>query len=227
MKHFKPTKMLLASAVLGLAVSSPVHADLFAYAKTTLDNFVILGSDGNPLDYGGTDLLGDFTQISVTSSTDMVGVLTGTPGFNFNQPPVAGQDNDFPASCLSTTGDCNILTENTFNNPPAALLSGAQGKDYITADQIEIGSPIENTPGFPAAADATIGSIAVGSLSATTASGSANVNNELSGTFTFELTQDQGVTFEGDVNSYLEAFASAGELSPGSAAASSLTLLSL
>jgi len=203
-------KTLLASTVLGLVVTGTAHADMFAYAKTHLTNFVILGSDGNPLDYDT-----DFGTISFTSSADMDGSLGGG-SYNYNVPN-STSGTDFAVDCL---GDCPVLTENKFNDTAwAPLLTGAQGLDYVTSDQLEAGSPLANAPNFNPTAGADIGAITVGSLSATSQTGSANVNNGLEATWTFTLNQDTGGTFAGNVETYLEAFASSGEDAPGKASA--------
>jgi hypothetical protein len=207
------TSALVAGAILGLSVTGPSYADLFSYAKTHLTDFVILGSDGQPLDY-----VTDFNTINYTGSSDMEGTLTGTGGFTYSTPNTTTGE-DFPVSCLSTTGDCPVLTENSFNDNPDPLITGPQGTDYITADQLESGSPLNSTPNFDPVAGADIGSIAIGSLSTTAADGSANVNNALEASFTFTLAQDTGATFTGNVESYLEAFSSADELFPGKASA--------
>lgn len=212
MNMFK-TKTLLASAVFGLAISAgPAQADLFATSKLVIDNFLVLGSDGNVLDYDT-----DFTSLSFTNSADMDGSLTGTAGFNYSEPNSTG-DIDFPdggVNCLSTTGDCNpIAPDNSF-----PFMTGPQGTDFVAADQKLVGTPILNLPGFTQlGVDAN--QAAYGNLSTTVAEGSANVNNALESNWTFSLAQATGMTFTGDITTYLEAFASAGELAPGKASAS-------
>ncbi|GAB5450562.1 MAG: hypothetical protein Hals2KO_08900 [Halioglobus sp.] len=208
LNQFKRTAIAgVATATLGMTLATPAQADLFAYAKLLLEDFTILGSDGELLDAGPG---GDFSFLSFTSSGDMNGDLTGTGGFSFSVPSTGG-DIDFPSSCLSVTGDCNPLAENAL-----PFLTGAQGADYVAADQIQVGSPIL---GLGLASPANVGALAVGSLSTTSGAGSANANNGLEASWQFSLTQDTGITFEGDISVYLEAFASAGELSPGKASA--------
>lgn len=212
------TRTLLATAMLGLAVSAgPVQADLFATAKLTIDNFVVLGSDGNVL-----DRTADFTSLSFTNSADYDGSLTGTAGFGLSIPNNQA-DIDFPAACLSTTGDCNpILPENSF-----PFLTGPQGTDFVAADQQLAGSPIDNLPGFDPVAGVSANQAAYANLSATVAEGSANANNGLESNWTFSLAQPTGMTFVGDITTYLEAFASAGELAPGKASASTTFAISI
>lgn len=195
----------VASTALSLTLAAPASADMFAYSKLLIEDFLILGSDGNVLDAST-----DFASLAYTSSADYDGALTGTAGFSQAEPN--GADIDFVTRCLSTTGDCSPLTENNFE-----FLTGAQGKDYVAADQMQVGSPIDNLPGFALGAD--IGQVAVGSLSATAAKGSANVNNGLEAKWEFSLAQAQGITFEGEITAYMEAFAGAGELFPGKASA--------
>lgn len=217
MNKFK-TRTLLAGAVLGMAMAAgPAQAELFAYSKLDVTNFQILGSNGNVLDY-----VNDFNSIAFTSSADMDGVLTGTGGFNFNTAnSVTGID--FPTSCLSTTGNCNPLApDNSF-----PFLTGPQGTDFVAADQEQTGSPLANTPNFPAAPGANVGQIAAGNLANTSAAGSANVNNGLEASWTFTLAQVGGITFTGAVDTYIEAFISAGELFPGKAAAGTTFIISI
>ena len=217
MKMNLKSKALMAGAVGALMslTAVPSHADMFAISKLTVFNFVILGSDGAPLDANT-----DFGELNFTSSADMEGSLTGTAGFGFNEPN--GDDIDFPSSCLSTTGDCNPLPENTF-----PYLSAPQFQDYVAADHLQVGSPIDNLAGFDPVAGADVGQEAVGSLSTTAAAGSANVNNGLEANWTFTLEQATGITFAGDFATYLEAFASAGELNPGKASAATTFEISI
>ena len=206
---FNVTKKTLATGVataaLGLSLAAPAQADMFAYAKLLLNDFTIFGSDGEIL-----DATTDFNSLSFTSTADMSGDLTGTAGFNFTDSTASGEI-DFPSSCLSTTGDCPQLAENAF-----PFLSGAQGNDFVSADQIQIGSPID---GIGLSTPATIGAIAAANLSTTNATGSAQANNGLEASWTFSLNQDQGISFSGSVELFLQAFASAGEDAPGSASA--------
>lgn len=204
----------VAAASLGMTLAAPAQADMFAYAKLVLDNFTILGSDGDPL-----DSVADFTQLNYTSTADMDGSLSGTPGFANAFATSNADDIDFATDCLTTTGDCSPLTENTF-----PFITGPQGLDYVAADQYQSGSPID---GLLPTTGATIGAIAVGSLSNTAATGSANANNGLQASWMFSLTQDQGITFEGDISVYLEAFSSADEVSPGSASAGTEFLVTI
>jgi hypothetical protein len=222
MNKFK-TRTLLTSAVLGLAVAAgPAQADLFAMSKLVIDNFVVLGSDGNILDYDTDFDDADGTNtLAFTNSSDMEGDLTGTAGFSFNVANSTG-DINFPVSCLSTTGNCNPIAPDDTN----PLLSGAQGIDFVAADQKLVGTPITNLPGFnQLGVDAN--QSAYGSLSATVAEGTANVNNGLESNWEFTLAQDQGITFQGDITTYLEAFASAGELFPGKASAGTTFIITI
>lgn len=204
----------VAAASLGMTLAAPAQADMFAYAKLVLNDFRILGSDGDPLDTAV-----DFGQLNYTSTADMDGSLTGTPGFANAFSTSNADDIDFATDCLTTTGDCSPLTENAF-----PFMTGPQGLDYVAADQYQSGSPID---GLLPTTGATIGAIAVGSLSATSATGSANANNGLQASWTFSLTQDQGITFAGDISVYLEAFSSADEISPGSASAGTEFLVTI
>jgi hypothetical protein len=210
----KKTIMAGAVGAVMAMTAAPSYADLTATAKLVIRDFTINGADGStPLDAS------DFASLSFTSSADMDGALTGTAGFGFNTPN-AQENIDFASSCVSTTGDCNPLPENGFPH-----ITGPQGSDFVAADQMQLGSPISNLPNFVAAAGANVGQQASGSLSTTNAEGTANVNNGLESSFIFSLLQEGTVTFAGNVETYLEAFASAGELSPGKAsAATSFTI---
>lgn len=190
-----------------LAFAAPSHANLMATSKLVVNNFLISNASGTPLDFS------DFSSMAYTSSANMSGSLSGTGGFGFSTPN--GFDIDFPSSCLSTTGDCNPLLENGFPH-----FTGEQTSDFIAADHTQVGAPISNLPGFQPAAGATIGQQATGSLSTTTAEGSAKVNNGIDLSYTFVLEQQGGITFSGNFITYLEAFAGAGELFSGNASAS-------
>lgn len=212
----KTLSLLVASAALGLAAAGPVQADLFATAYQSIENLEFLDSDGNILDRDT-----DFISLAFTSSADQDGTLTGTGGFNDSEPN--GGNIDFSSQCLSTTGDCPVLTE---NQQPPTLLTGPQGTDFVTADQYQEGAPIANldntidgTGDFNTGAD--ILSITTANLSTTTAEGSANVNNALEASWEFSLAGEGVITISADnVATYLEAFASAGEIFPGKASAS-------
>jgi hypothetical protein len=212
MKKFK-TRTLIASAVLGLAAAGSAQADLFATSYISLQNLQFQDSDGNILDADT-----DFNSIAFTSSADYDGVLSGQGSFGDNEPN--GGNIDFLAGCL---GDCPVLTE---NQQPPTLLTGPQGTDFVTADQYQWGAPITNldntidgTGDFTTGADVL--NITTANLSATAAEGSANVNNALEGNWTFSLTGAGVISITADdVSTYLEAFASAGEIFPGKASAS-------
>ena len=113
----------------------PSQADITATSKNLIFNFTISGSNGVTLDFS------DFSSLSVTTGASMSGDLTGTGGFSFAVP--SGVDIDFPSSCLSTTGNCNPLPENGFPH-----ITGAQGTDYVAADQFLVGVPFSNVPGY-------------------------------------------------------------------------------
>jgi hypothetical protein len=200
------TKALVVGTVV-LAIAAPSHANLMATSKLVVNNFLISNANGTPLDFS------DFSSLAYSGSANMSGVLSGTGGFGFSTSN--GSDIDFPSSCLSTTGDCNPLPENGFPH-----FTGEQTSDFIAADQTQVGAPISNLPGSQSAAGGNIGQQATGSLSTTTAGGSANVNNGIDLSYTFVLEQQGGITFSGDFITYLEAFASAGELFSGNASAS-------
>ncbi len=213
------TTTLLASAMLGLSVAGSVQADLFATSVITLDELLFNKSDGSTLDFD-TDFV-DGT-VTFTSSADMDGVLTGTGGYSFAEPN--GGDIDFPASCLSTTGDCPVIAENTI---PPLILSGPQGTDFVTSDQYQADAPIANLANevdFPdGSVDFGLGAdvvqVAYANLSTTTAEGSANVNNGFEANWEFSLVGADVISIEAGIVTYLEAFASAGEVFPGKASA--------
>jgi len=203
--RYKYTAILAAAMAI---IAMPSHADVTVTAKVLIDNFIIAGSDSlTPLDAST-----DFSQLAVTSGASMSGVLTGTGGFSFADPN--GINVDFPSSCLSTTGDCNPLPENGF-----PLISGAQAADYVAADQLLTGAPFNNVPGFDPVAGMSIAGQSSGSLSATAAAGSANVNNSVEASWVLVPAETGTITFSGNFAIYLEAFASAGELFPGKASA--------
>jgi hypothetical protein len=216
----KTLPLLIASVALGFAAAGPVQADLFATAYQSIENLQFQDSDGNILDADT-----DFNSIAFTSSADYDGVLSGQGSFGDNEPN--GGNIDFLAGCL---GDCPVLVE---NQQPPTLLTGPQGTDYVSGDQYQFGAPIANldnvldgTGDFTTGAD--ILSITTANLSATAAEGSANVNNALEGNWTFSLTGAGVISITADdVSTYLEAFASAGEIFPGKASASTSWTITL
>lgn len=195
---------IMVAAMVLFAMST--QADVTATSKMVISNITISKPNGSPLD------ISDFSSLGMTQKAGMSGALTGTGGFSF--PNNAGVDINLPSTCLSTTGDCNPLPENGFPH-----ITGAQGADYVAADQLLVGSPISNVPGLNPVAGMRIGSQSTGSLSVTAATGSANVSNSFEASWNLVLAAEGTVTFTGDYVSYLEAFASAGELSPGEASA--------
>ena len=211
------TRSLLATALFGLAtIAGTAQADMTATAYIDVTNFVILGSDNEALDFNTDFVSGSLT---FTSSADMDGTLTGTAGFSQSDPNSI-VNIDFAAECLGS--GCPVLAENTY-----PFITGAQGIDYVTADQSQIGSPIANLPGF-STLGANVGQGAYGSLTdPTTATGSANANNGLEANWQFSLAQDQGISFAGDFRTYLEAFAEAGEVFPGKASAATSFLITI
>ena len=211
---------LVTTTALGLAASGPALADLTAQSYISIQDLQFLDASGAILDADT-----DFDSLTFTSSADQDGALTGTAGFNDDEPN--GGDIDFTAKCLSTTGDCNVLNE---NQQPPTLITGPQGTDYVTADQFQGGAPIANLQnliddpsggtGFTTGAD--ILQIAQASLSTTTAEGTANVNNGLEANWEFSLTGGAAgeiTVSAANLSYYLEAFAEAGEIFPGKAAA--------
>jgi len=222
MKNLKTTT-LLACAMLGMGAAGSVQADLFATAYLSIENLEFLGSDGNILDAST-----DFNALAFTSSADYDGTLTGAGSFGDVEPN--GGNIDFTSQCLTTTGDCPVLVE---NQQPPTLISGPQGTDFVTADQYQDGAPIANldnvidgTGNFTTGAN--ILSITTANLSATEAEGSANVNNGLESSWTFSLAGAGAITIAADnLSVYLEAFASAGELFPGKASASTSFIITI
>lgn len=216
----KKTLSLFASMAIGLAAAGPLQADLTATAVLTLDNLLFLDSGGNILDFDN-----DFVEgtVTFTSSADMDGALTGTPGYTYNEPQ--GGDINFNMECLSTQGDCDIIAADDLT---PLIISGAQGLDYVTSDQYQVGAPIQNLPNmvddptggtiFTLGAD--IVQVAYASLSDTVAEGTADVNNGLEANWEFTLAAADSITLAADnVTAYLEAFASGDEIDPGKAAA--------
>jgi hypothetical protein len=85
-------------------------------------------------------------------------------------------------------------------------------------DQKEAGSPIANLSGFAGLAEVSSGSY-VG-LTAGDVEASATSNNNLNAKFTFVLNQDTGITFDFDVDAWLQVALTSDELFPGFATAS-------
>lgn len=207
MKHFKlKTAALLAATALSAVMVSPANAYVMAGSMVKMTNFVIQGSNGNTLDY-----VNDFSFLTFTSSADQSVGLTGFADISNagNMAPI-----DFAPICLGA--GCNpILPNNSFPKltaPPTPL-------NYAAADQEEGGAPISSLPGgFPTGATVANGSY-VG-IDTGSAVGSGNSNNNLNSSFVFSLNQDQGITFDFDVDAFLQSALTSDENFPSFATAS-------
>lgn len=215
MKLQSGKKRSLLAGIIGataIAAALPAQADLFAYSQLHIRNFQIISTET-----GQQISNNDLTGLAYTSSTDYDGTLIQFgDSFDREEPSFTG-DEDFPNACVGP--DCGTAEIIVDGNNAYTFLTGAQGLDYVGADQNQVGSPIADVPQFPGSTFADVGQLAVGSLSATEDQGSANVNNGLEASWDFVLAQSQGITFTGLADVYIEAFASAGELADGKASA--------
>lgn len=198
---FKSKKTALATGLIAFAFSGALQASVSAMSMIEMSNFVAKGSNGVVLD------VSDFQVLDFTSTADM-DVALGAATDTFNNP--GGATNTLVAPLC--VGSCPTIADDAY-----PVISGPATTNYTTADLIENGAPITGLAGYgnPAhIANASYVGIATGSLA-----GSANSNNNLNASWTFQLAQATGITFEFDVRAYLEAFVSGTEVVPSFATA--------
>jgi len=199
----KLKKIALAVGLASCVAAGTSQATVLATAMIEMDNFVLKGSDGEILDYGD-----DFSSISYTSTADWDITFDSATDSQTNPGSTTGVD--LTHGCLGAS--CDPIGENMF-----PVISGAGLGNFAGADQIEEGSPLANHPGLDVGA--RVANISAASIETGEHAASANSNNNLNANWTFELTQDTGITFEFDYRAYLEAYVTADEQSPGFATA--------
>jgi len=200
----KQTLPLAVAGILALG-TIPAQAYVMASSVVKMSNFTIKGSDGNQLDNS------DFSSLTFTSSADYSGDINGV---SFSDSSATAPI-DFPANCVG--GGCGALglANNTFPK-----LSAAPVGNYAAADQLEAGAPITGLSGFSSPAEVMNASYAA--LTTQTGASSSNSNNNLNSSFVFALNNDQanGITFDFDVDAWLQTAVTSGEGFPGFATAS-------
>lgn len=205
MKRLPKIAALAAATVGALAAVSPAQADVMASSMIKMTNFVVKGSNGNVLNFNT-----DFISLTFTSSADQAVDLAGVNNsISSSAAPI-----DFAPMCVGN-GCSPIGANNTFPK----LFAPPSG-NYAAADQQEAGAPINNLPGFPAVAGATVAGGAYAGLTDGQGLSSSDVNNNLNSSFRFVLAQGTGLTFAFDVDAYLQAFVSGSEQFPAFATAS-------
>lgn len=198
-------KKIALALLASLCVAGTAQAGVLATALFEIENFLIKDSDGKVLD-ADTDFV--VNTLSWTGGADEDVALDGAT--DSRNDPNSTTGIDFPAICV---GDCPQIGDNAF-----PVISGAPSANYATADQVEDGAPISNVGSF--ATPATVGNGAYVGIATGEQTGSANSNNALEANWIFQLANPAGgVTLEMDLRAYVEAFVSAGELSPGKASA--------
>lgn len=199
--------LLATAAASAFLMTAPAHADVMATSVVNFNNFT-LSSGGSQLDYNK-----DFNFLTYTSSAGYTINLTGFAGQTASStlPPV-----NLPAICIGAGCNASLTTDNLFPH----LIPPPNPGNYSAADQMETGAPILNVPGgFASPAQVQNGSF-VG-LTAGNAAGHSEATNNLNSSLIFKLKDASlGVKLDFDVNAYMQAFVSAGELFPGFATAS-------
>ncbi len=185
-----------------LFAASIAQAGVTATSFIEIQEFTFRGSDGAVL-----DAIADLNNLAWTGAADEDVFLDGAT--DERDVPNSTTGIDFPAICV---GDCPQVGDNTF-----PVISGAPAGNYATADQEESGAPITNLGAF--SFPANVGNSAYVGIATGEQEGSANSNNALEANWIFQLAQPGGVTVEGVVRVYAEAFASGDELFPGKAEA--------
>lgn len=196
----RKTGAVILSGVIAL-MATGAKADILATSVLEMTDFLIYGGiavDGS----GGTVLdASDFSSLSYTGSADINGNL-GSSTYTDGSTTIPI---DLTLQCV---GDCGSgsatgVTENGFEILSSAL--GDPVNNYSIADSYESGAPITGT-GLTGSATVSNGSW-VGIEYGTT-DASANSNNNLNGSFTFAVNNDQtnGIRLDFDARAYLEAY---------------------
>ena len=142
MKRYAPKALALASAgLLAAVVAAPSHAYVMASSIVDMTNFRILGSDGQILDAAGANTqnpTGDLAFLTFTSSAGMTVELGGT---TINDPSDQNAPIDYAPICVGSA--CPVIGDNAFPQLTAPPVG-----NYATADQLELGAPVDNLAGF-------------------------------------------------------------------------------
>lgn len=206
-------KVLVAAATASLALLSaaPAHAYVMGSAMVNMTNFKVSNAaTGVQLDY-----LTDFIGLTFASSADYSADLASGPSFSSASavPPI-----DFPAACVGS--GCGAWAAAYGVDNSYTKLYAVPVGNYAAADQSESGAPILNVPGFGAATSASVGNASYVGLTGGGDDASSNSNNNLNSSFMFTLAKAGGITFSFDVDAYIQAAVSGGELFPSFATGS-------
>lgn len=202
----RTNRNLMVVALCAAGLSGVSQADVLATSVVEMTNFKILNSADEQYDAG------DFTTLNYTNSADQDVTLGG-----------ASQGQSTPNSITSINhtldciGDCGGFVEDAFPVKSTGL-GDPTGVTYAAADQIEEGSPITGLAGFPQA-DAHVGNGSYVGIGSSFTDGSANSNNGLEANFEFVLGEEDALTFEFDLKSYLEVAVTSDEIFPSKASA--------
>lgn len=197
---------ILSVAVLGAfgVMAAPAHADVMASSVVDMSNFTVSNGDGQ-LD------VDDFSFLTFTTSADYSGEIGGD---SFSDSDLSQDSSiDLPVQCVGTGCGALALGENTFPQ-----LSAPPVGNYAAADQLETGAPITGLEGFDSPARVANGAyvgIDSGSFEA-----SGNSNNNLNSSFIFTLDSADALTFDFDVDAWLQVAVTGDEVFPGFASAS-------
>jgi hypothetical protein len=211
----KRTSLALVSAgLIAMAIPMASHADVMASAVVVMTNFTITNNTTNAiLDATGTQPggtpTGDLSFLTFTStggydiSINGVGPLPASS----SAAPV-----DLPAAC---TGDGCAALALVNNNFPK--LAAPPAGNYAAADQNEFGAPVSGIPGF--ATPANVANASYAGLTTQQGLSSSDANNNLQSSFVFILNQEGSLTFDFDVDAWLQVAVTSDEIFPGFATA--------
>jgi len=210
----KPSKLTAISVgLLTLGFAGASQADIRATSFIEVTNLQILdvtgGLPGTQLN-AAPGLLQTVNVISYTNTSDQDVTLGAATASNTN--PGSTISVDFAPICV---GSCPAIVDNVF---PA--LSGPTANNFAAADQVDTGSPVLGLPDFPGPQSVNVGNGSYVSLDTGTIAGSANSNNNLNASFTFQTIKDTVIAFSFDVRAFLEAYVTGDEKVPGFATAS-------
>lgn len=206
-------KVLVAAATASLALLSaaPAHAYVMGSAMVNMTNFKISNAaTGAQLDYTT-----DFVGLTFSSTADYSASLVSGPSFSAASavPPI-----NFPSACVG--GGCGAWNAAYGADNSYTKLYAVPVGNYAAADQSESGAPILNVPGFGAATSANVGNASYVGLTGGSDDASSNSNNNLNSSFAFVLAKGMGITFSFDVDAYIQAAVSGGEIFPSFGTAS-------
>lgn len=214
MKQLNKISLAIAG-ICSMAAVLPGAAQAGALATSTLEmsNFKILHTNGVVYD------ISDFTGIVPSSQANIAATYNGVSDSDAGGPTPTGQI-DLSPVCVGP--GCPGVINNLF----PALTANPVGSNFVAADQVEFGSPVEGqfagTPPVAIPAGATVKSGSWASLTGNSAGpNAASATNQLTSEWTFTMLQADSMTFVFDASIYQESFLSADNLFPAAANTSS------